>query len=105
MLADRIGEVLEARPQPFARRQIRIGLDTLAKALDQGLETGDVEPLLAAEVLEDQAVGDAGGLSDLIDGDLVVVAIAEDLERGGEQLEPALTCLLGCQRTGGDGSA
>jgi hypothetical protein len=105
MLADRVSEVAKTRTQPLDRRQLRIGLDPRAKALDQGREAGDVEALLAAEVLEDQAVGDAGGLRDLIDGDLVVVAIAEDLERGGEELEPALTCLLSCQGTRGDGSA
>ena len=104
MLADRVGEVPQARAQPVDRRQLGIGLDANAKALDQGLETGDVEALLAAEVLEDQAVGDPGGLGDLVDGDVVVVTVAEDLESGGEQLKATLSGALGCQGTRGDGS-
>ena len=35
MLADRVGEVAEARAQPLDRRQLRVGLDPLAEALDQ----------------------------------------------------------------------
>jgi hypothetical protein len=42
VLADRIGEVAKARAQPLDRRQPGIGLDPLAKALDQGLEASDV---------------------------------------------------------------
>jgi hypothetical protein len=44
-------------------------------------------------------VGDAGGLGDLVDGDVVVVPVAEDLERCGEQLEAALSGALSCQGT------
>jgi len=104
VLADRVGEVAEPRAQSLHRRQVGIRLDSGAKALDQGLEAGDVEALLAAEVLEDQAVGDAGGLGDFIDRDLVVVTIAEDLERGGDQLESALAGALCCERARGDGA-
>lgn len=102
MLADRVGEVAESLSQPLDRRQLRVGLDAGAEALDERLEAGDVETLLAAEVLEDQAVGDSGGLGDLVDRDLVIVAVAEDLERRGDQLEPALSCPFGCQGTRGD---
>jgi hypothetical protein len=104
MLADRVGEVAEPLAEPLDRRQVGIRLDPRAKALDQRLEAGDIEPLLAAEVLEDQPVRDARGVGDLIDRDLVVVAIAEDLERGGDQLQSALAGPLGCQRSGGDGA-
>jgi hypothetical protein len=97
MLADRVGEVAKPLAQALDRRQLGVRLDPGAEALDQRLEAGDVEPLLAAEVLEDQAVRDPGGLGDLVDRDLVVVAIAEDFERGGDQLEPALARPLGCQ--------
>jgi hypothetical protein len=45
-----------------------------------------------------------GGLGDLVDGDLLVVAVAENLERGREQLKPALPGTFGCQRTRRDGS-
>jgi hypothetical protein len=47
-------------------------------------------------------VGHAGGLGHLIDRDLVVVAIAEDLERRRDQLAPALVRSVSCQRTRGD---
>jgi hypothetical protein len=67
VLADRVGEVAETGPEPLEWRQVGIRLDPLAKALDQRLETGDVEALLAAEVLKDEAVGDAGRLGDLVD--------------------------------------
>jgi hypothetical protein len=99
VLADRIGEVSEAGTEPLDRRQVRIGLHPLAKPLDQGLEAGDVEALLAAEVLEDQPVGNASGLGDLVDGDVVVIAIAEDLEGCRQQLESPLAGPLGCQRS------
>jgi hypothetical protein len=56
MLADRVGEVAKPLPQALDRRQLRVGLDPSAKTFDQRLEAGDVETLLAAEVLEDQAV-------------------------------------------------
>jgi hypothetical protein len=102
MLADGVGEVAESLSQPLDRRQLRVGLDAGAEALDERLEAGHVETLLAAEVLEDQTVGDSGGLGDLVDRDLVVIAVAEDLERCGDQLEPALSCPLGCQGTRGD---
>jgi hypothetical protein len=46
----------------------------------------------------------AGGLSDLVHGDIVVVPVAEDLEGGDEQLGSALLGPVGCQRTGGDES-
>jgi hypothetical protein len=49
-------------------------------------------------------VRDPGGLGDLVDRDLVVVAIAEDLESGGDQLEPAFASPVGCQWAGGDGA-
>lgn len=99
MLADRIGEIAEPGAQALDRWKLRIGFDARSKALDQRLQAGDVDALLAAEVLEDQAVGDAGGLRDLVDGDLVVVPVAEDLERGGEELGAALAGPLGCQGT------
>ena len=102
MLADRVGEVPESLSQPLDRRQLRVGLDAGAEALDERREAGDVETLLAAEVLEDQTVGDSGGLRDLVDRDLVIVAVAEDLERRGDQFEAALSCPLGCQGTRGD---
>jgi hypothetical protein len=44
-------------------------------------------------------VGDAGGLGDLVDGDLVVVAVAEDLEGRRDQLQTALARSLRCQRS------
>jgi hypothetical protein len=103
VLADCVGEVAESLAQPLERRELRIGLDARAETFDQWREAGDVEALLAAEVLEDQAMGDPGGLGDLVDRDLVVVAIAEDLEGGGDQLEPALAGPVGCQRARGDG--
>ena len=56
MLADRVGEVAQARAQSLLGRQVGIRLDSGAEALDQRLETGDVQASLAAEVLEDQAV-------------------------------------------------
>jgi hypothetical protein len=99
VLADRVREVAEPLAQPLDRRQIGIRLDPGAEALDQRLETGNVEAPLAAEVLEDQPVRDAGGLGDLVDRDLVVVAIAEYLEAGSDQLEPPLARPLGCQGT------
>ena len=105
MLADRVGEVPKARAEPVDRRQLRIRLDTRAEALDQGLEAGDVEALLAAEVLEDQPVGYAGGLRDLIDRDLLVVPVAEHLERGGQQLRASFLGSVSCQRASWDGSA
>jgi hypothetical protein len=105
MLADRVREVAEASAQALDRRQLGIGLDALAEALYQRLEAGYVETPLAAEILEDQAVGDAGGLGDLVDGDLVIVAVAEYLEGGGEKLQPPLAGPLGCQGTRCDGSA
>jgi hypothetical protein len=102
MLADRVGEVAESLSQPLDRRQLRVGLDAGAEALDERLEAGDVETLLATEVLEDQTVGDSGGLGDLVDRDLVIVAVAEDLERCVDQLEPALSCPFSCQGRRGD---
>jgi hypothetical protein len=102
VLADRVGEVAEALAQPLDGREVRVGLDARAKRLDQRLETGDIEAALAAEVPEDQPVRDAGRLGDLIDRDVVVVAVAEDLEGGRDQLEPPLSCPLGCRRTRGD---
>jgi len=56
MLTDRVGEVAKALAQPLDGRQLRVGLDPRAKPFDQGLEAGDVETPLTAEVLEDQAV-------------------------------------------------
>jgi hypothetical protein len=47
-------------------------------------------------------VRDPGGLRDLVDRDLVVVTVAEDLEGGGDQLEPALARPVSCQRARGD---
>jgi hypothetical protein len=105
MLADRVGEVAEPGPQALDRRQVRIGLDPRSEALDQRLQAGDVEALLAAEVLEDQAVRDTGGLRDLVNRDLVVIPVAEDLEGGAKELLPALAGPLGCQGTRCDGSA
>jgi hypothetical protein len=67
MLANRVGEVAQPLAQPLEWRQSGVGLDPGAKTLDQRLEAGDVESPLAAEVLEDQAVRDAGGLRDLVD--------------------------------------
>jgi hypothetical protein len=104
MLADGVGEVAESLSQPLDRRQLRVGLDAGAEAFDERLEAGDVETLLAAEVLEDQTVRDSGGRGDLVDRDLVVVAIAEDLERSRDQLEPALSRPVACQRSAGDGA-
>ena len=49
-------------------------------------------------------MGDPRGLGDLVDGDIVVVAIAEDVEGGGEELGAALAGPLCCQGTRGDGS-
>ncbi|HEY6638753.1 MAG TPA: hypothetical protein VIZ61_13820 [Solirubrobacterales bacterium] len=98
MLADHVDVLPESRPQPVDGRKVTVGLDPGAEVLDQRLEARDVEASLAAEVLEDQAVGDAGRLGDLVDRDLVVVAVAEDLEGGGDQLEPTLTGPVGCQR-------
>jgi hypothetical protein len=105
VLADRVDEVAEPGTEALDRRQVRIGLDPVTKPLDQRLEAGDVEPLLAAEVLEDQAVRDPGGVGDLVDRDLVVVPVAKDLERSADQLEPALSGALGCQGPRSDGSA
>lgn len=59
------------------------------------LEDRDIEPLLRAEMLEGEAVGNARGLGDVVDRDLVVVALGEEVEGDGDQL---LTALLG---TGG----
>ncbi len=67
MLADRVREVAQALSQPVDRRQVRIGLDPGAEGFDQRRQAGDIEALLAAEVLKDETVGDAGGLGDLID--------------------------------------
>ena len=103
MLTDQVGVVPQARAQPLDRHQVRIGLDPLSEELDQWLEAGDVEALLAAEVLEDEAVGDARGIRHLVDGDLVVVPLAEDLEGRLDQLPTPLAGPLGCQRTCGDG--
>jgi len=102
VLADRVGEVPQALTQPIDRREVGVRLDARAESLDQRLEAGRVQTLLAAEVLEDQAVGDPGRLGDLVDGDLVVVPVAEDLERRRDQLEPALPCPLACQWAGRD---
>jgi hypothetical protein len=104
VLADHVGIFPKSRAQPLYGRQVGVRLDPGAEALDQRLEAGDVEAPFAAEVLEDQAVGDTRGLRDLVDRDLVVVAIAEDLERRGDQLETALSCPLGCQWARGDES-
>ena len=105
MLADRVREVAKALAQTLDRLQLGIRLDPRAKALDQGLEAGDVETLLAAEVLEEQTVRHTGRLCDLVDRDVVVVAVAEDLEGGAEELLPALSGPFGCQGTRCDGSA
>ena len=102
MLADQVGVAPQRGAQALDRRQIGIRGDASAESLDQRLEPGDIEALLAAEVLEDQSVGDPRGLGDLVDRDLVIVAIAEDLPCGGEQLGPALAGPLGCQGTRGD---
>jgi len=50
-------------------------------------------------------MGDPGGLRDLIDRHLLVVPVAEHLERGGEQLRASLLGSLRCQRASGDASA
>jgi hypothetical protein len=47
-------------------------------------------------------VGDAGRLGDLVDRDLVVVAVPEDLDRSLEQLPAALAGPLRCEGTIGD---
>jgi hypothetical protein len=86
VLTDHVGVASQRRAKPLDGWQLRVRLDPRAEGLDQGLEAGDVETLLALEVLEDQAVGDPGGLGDLVDRDLVVVAIAEGLQGRREEL-------------------
>lgn len=102
MLADHLRVGAKRRAQPLERRQLRVGCDPGPEVLDQGLEPRDVEPLLAPEVLEDEAVRDTGGVRDLVDRDLVVVTVTEDLEGGLEQLLPPLAGSLACQGTLGD---
>jgi hypothetical protein len=102
VLADHVGVLTEPRAQPIRGLEVGVRFDLGAEVLDQRLQAGDVEAPLAAEVLEDQAVGDAGRLGYLVDRDLVVVPVAEDLQGGGDQLEPALPGPVGCQRAGGD---
>jgi hypothetical protein len=104
VLADHVGVAAQRGAQSLNRQQVGIRFDPRPEVLNQRLEPGDVEALLAAEVLEDQAMGDTGCLGDLIDRDLVVVAIAEYFAGGGEELGAALAGPLRCQGTRGDGS-
>jgi hypothetical protein len=97
--ADRLAQAL-LDPEAVRRR-----LHARLKAGQQGLEGGDVEPLLRAEVLEDEAVRDAGPLGDVVDRDLVVVAAEELLEGDVEELAAAATGPLGCQRARSQGGA
>jgi len=104
VLADHVGVATQRRAQPFDGRQLRIRLDPRPEGGDQRLEAGEIEALLAAEVLEDQTVRDIRGIGNLVDRDLVVVAVAEDLERGREQFEASLSRPLACERSRGDRS-
>ena len=66
-----------------------IGLGALAQ-LARGLaDDGHVEVALGREVVVEQALGDPGLRGDVVDGDLVVGALAEQLETDVDELAPA----------------
>ena len=77
---------------------------TLLKPGQKRLQRRDVEVLLRAEVLEDEAVRDAGLRRDVIDRDVFVVAVQELLERDLEKLLAPSPGSVGCQRAPSQGA-
>src|SRR4029079_361765 len=70
----------------------------LLETAEQRLERGDVEVLLRPEVLEDEPVGDARLLGDLVDRDVPVVAGEELFERDLQELLAPSQGPFACQR-------
>ena len=79
-------EGVEARVHLLKRRQRGIGGRELAELVGGLAQDGEHEVLLRREVVVEQPLRDPGGAGDLVDRDLVVGALAEQLEPRVQQL-------------------
>src|SRR6185503_13897694 len=85
-----VGEVgVDALVEALERVERGIGLGALAQLAPGLADDGHVEVALGREVVVEQALRDAGLRRDVVDGDLVVGALAEQLETDLDELAPA----------------
>ncbi|MDH6227276.1 hypothetical protein M2169_004246 [Streptomyces sp. MJP52] len=90
MFVDEVEEAAHHPQQPGAQRSLPGLGEPSGQVLRGQLQRRLVEALLAREVVVHQGARDARGGGDLVDGDLVGRAVAEQFERDVDQLLPPL---------------